>query len=88
VVGRTAGSARKGKAARRQERKLGDGAWQTARAESACDHLGPSPSESDFYTQYVALRSQDNPGKNGWKPALLDLASRFITDSSKQTKVD
>jgi hypothetical protein len=46
------------------------------------------PSESDFYTQYVALRSQDNPGKNGWKPALLDLASRFITDSSKQTKVD
>ena len=35
------------------------------------------PSESGFYIQYVALRSQDNPGKNGWKPALLDLASRF-----------
>ena len=35
------------------------------------------PSESDFYTQYVALRSQDNPGQKGWDTALLDLASRF-----------
>jgi hypothetical protein len=35
------------------------------------------PSESDFYTQYVALRSQDNPGQKGWDTALLGLASRF-----------
>jgi hypothetical protein len=35
------------------------------------------PSESDFYIQYVALRIQQNPAKDGWKSALLDLARRF-----------
>jgi hypothetical protein len=35
------------------------------------------PSESDFYTQYVALRKQDNPAKDNWRIALLDLARRF-----------
>ncbi len=35
------------------------------------------PSELDFYTQYVALSSQDNPAKNNWRAAVLDLARRF-----------
>jgi hypothetical protein len=34
-------------------------------------------SESGFYFQYVAMRTQKNPKQNGWKPALLDLAKRF-----------
>jgi hypothetical protein len=35
------------------------------------------PSESGFFIQYVALRTQDNSKKDGWKPALLDLVRRF-----------
>jgi hypothetical protein len=35
------------------------------------------PSESDFYTQYVALRSQDNTAKDNWRAAVLDLSGRF-----------
>lgn len=35
------------------------------------------PSESGFYIQYVALRSLDNPGKEGWRTAVSNLARRF-----------
>jgi hypothetical protein len=35
------------------------------------------PPESGFFVQYVALRSQQNAKKDGWKPALLGMASRF-----------
>lgn len=35
------------------------------------------PSESGFYFQYVALRTQINAKKDDWKPALLDLARQF-----------